>query len=353
MKQKIASQELDPLDIVLFHVGGTGDYGHIDTIIKRFVPHAVVVCFEANSSEDDELVQEQYAASGVRTFFVPKCVGDVPGRQRFYVNKYRESSSLFPPSPQALQEHVMLVSMTKGCPIHTWGENCELDHIEDVEAITLDGITGDDTLPAPDVLSMDAQGAELRIMRGGERCIAESVLCVVSEVEFYEIYQGQDLFCAQMSFLSGHGFRFADLYSKHYWHPAPAAGKGFLTAGEALFFRDLEKYCSKLKDSGPDILLYKLMKLAAIAYAFGRTSYSAQIVTLLLEKYGDKAESLFLSNECYKPVLKMQQYMQRNHSKYMKDFEFFYKDARNRIRHFWRAGRTFLRSLSRIHDNLD
>lgn len=353
MTQKIVSKELNPLDIVLFHVGGTGKYGHIDTVIKRFAPHAVVVCFEANSSEKDELVQEQYVASGVRTFLVPKCVGDVPGKQPFYVNKYPESSSLFPPSPQALQEHIMCVSMTKGCPIHTWGENCELDHIEDVEAITLDGITGDGTLPAPDVLSLDAQGAELRIMRGGERCIAESVLCVVSEVEFFEIYQGQDLFCAQMSFLSGHGFRFADLYSKHYWHPAPAAGKGFLTAGEAFFFRDLEKYCSRFQGPQSDTLLYKLIKLSAIAYAFGRFSYSSKIVTLLLEKYGDKAKSLFLSNKSYSPVLKMQQYMQNNHSKYLRDFEFFYKDTWNRIRHFWRAGRTFLRSLSRIHDNID
>lgn len=353
MKQKIASKELDPLDIVLFHIGGTGEYGHIDSIIKGFAPHAVVICFEANSSERDELVQEQYSASGVRTFLVPKCVGDTPGKQQFFVNKYRESSSLFRPSPQALQEHVMFVSMSKGCPIHTWGQNCELDHVEEVESVTLDAITRENILPAPDVLSIDAQGAELRIMQGGERCIAESVLCVVSEVEFYEIYQGQGLFSDQMNFLSGHGFRFADLLSKQYWHPAPAAGKGFLTVGEAMFFRDVEKYCSKLQNSEPNILLYKLIKLAAIAYAFGRFSYSAKIVTLLLKKYGDKARQLFLSSESYKPVLERQQYMQKNHSKYLKDFEFFYKDAWSRLKRFGRAGRTFIKSISRAHDNID
>ena len=117
----------------------------------------------------------------------------------------------------------MCVSMSKGCPIHTWGENCELDHVEEVESVTLDSIVRENILPAPDVLSVDAQGAELRIMKGGERCIADSVLCVVSEVEFYEIYQGQGLFSDQMNFLSSHGFRFVDLYSKQYWHPAPAA----------------------------------------------------------------------------------------------------------------------------------
>jgi len=353
MKLKNITKDLNPLDIILFHVGGTGDYGHIDSIIKRFTSHAVVVCFEANSSEKDELVQEQYSASGVRTFFVPKCVGDSVGKQRFYVNKYRESSSLFLPSPQALQEHIMCMSMSKRCPVHTWGQNCELDHIEEVETITLDSMIQQGILPAPDVLSIDAQGAELRIMRGGERCISESVLSIVSEVEFYEIYKGQDLFCAQVNFLSDYGFRLADIYTKQYWHPAPASGEGFLTAAEAMFFREVEQYCYKLKDSGSDILLYKLMKLAAIAYAFSRFSYSAKIVKLVLEEYGDKARQLFLSDKSYKPVLKMQQYMQKNHYKYLKDFEVFYKGTWNRIKRFVRAGRIFSRSLARSHDNVD
>lgn len=353
MKVSNITKELGPLDIVLFHVGGTGNYGHIESIIKRFASHAVVVCFEANSSEDDELVREQYSASGVRTFLVPKCVGDSVGRQQFFVNKYRESSSIFLPSPQALEEHIMCRSMSKGYAVHTWGQNCELDHTEEMETITLDSMIQQNILPSPDVLSIDAQGAELRIMRGGEHCIAGSVLCVISEVEFYEIYQGQDLFCAQMNFLSSHGFRFADIYSKQYWHPAPAAGEGFLTVAEAMFFREFEKYRFQLKDSDPDILLYKLMKLSAIAYAFGRFSYSAKIVRSILEEYGDKAQKLFLSDKSYRPILRMQQYMQKNNSKYLNDFEVFYKGTWNRFRRFVRSGRSFARSLARMHDNID
>jgi len=355
MERNITLKDIKPLDIVLFHIGGTGGYGPcLDTVIKLFAPHFVVVCFEANSSENDELVQKQYAAWGVRTLLVPKCVGDIQGKQRFFVNKYRESSSLFPPSPQALQEHVMYVSMSKGSSIHTWGQNCELDHMEEVECVTLDSIIRDNMFPAPDFLSIDAQGAELRIMRGGERCIANNVLCVLSEVEFHEIYQGQALFCDQMNFLLLHGFRFTELYSKQYWHPAPSAGSGFLTVGEALFFRDVNKYCSKFQDPNPDVLLYRLMKLSALAYAYGRFSYSAKIVTLLLEKYGDKAKQLFLSSQSYKPVLEKQQYMQKNHSKYLKDFEFFYKDTlRNRLRRFYWAGRAFMTAILRAHDNIE
>ena len=154
-------KELDPLDIVMFHVGGIGGYGPIDHIINQFAQHAVVVCFEANPSKNDLLVQEQYSARGVRTVLVPKCVGDARGKQHFYVNKQPASSSLFPPAPQALQEHVVYQG------INTWGENCELDHMMEVDTITLDAMVRDGFLPVPDVLSIDAQGAELRIMGGG------------------------------------------------------------------------------------------------------------------------------------------------------------------------------------------
>lgn len=309
-------KEINPLDIVMFHVGGFGSYGPINAIISKFPRHSVVVCFEANPSEDDLLVQEQYAKLGVRMVLFPKCVGGVEGKQNFYVNKQAASSSLFPPAPQALQEH------GPGY-VRTWGENCELDKVIEVDTITLDAVVGDNTLPAPDVLSIDAQGAELCIMRGGKRCITESVLCIVSEVEFFEIYQGQDLFRAQQDFLSEHGFRLADLLNPQYWHPGPAAGTGFLTVSEALFFRDAEKYCSKFQNSASNVSLYTFMKLAATAYAFRRFSYSSKIVTFILENFGAEAKSLFLSHESFKPILYLQVYMQQNHHKYLKDSRFF------------------------------
>lgn len=310
-------KKIKPLDIVIFHVGGVGGYGPIDKIVDQFAQHVIIACFDANFSEDDLLIQEQYCARGARTVLISKCVGDVKGKQRFYINKHPESSSLFPPSPQALEEHVLYQG------INTWGENCEVDHIVNIDTITFDGMVKDGALPAPDIFSMDAQGAELRIMRGGRRAI-ENVLCVITEIEFWEIYQGQDLFCAQKNFLSERGFRLVDILNTQYWHPAPAAGLGFLTVGEALFFRDAEKYCSQFQNSDFNVLLYKLMKLAAIAYSFRRFSYSSKIVTLILEKFGEKAKSLFLSDESFKPILDTQQYMQLNHNKYLKNNQFFY-----------------------------
>lgn len=312
-------KELNPLDIVIFHVGGIGGYGPVDSIINKFPQNTVVVCFEANSSENDRLVQEDYSKRGVRAVLVPSCLGDTQGKRRFYINKHPESSSLFPPAPQALGEHGVHLD------VHTWAENCEVDRVVEVDVSTFDAMIKNNILPVPDVLSLDAQGAELSIMRGGEKLAIPHVLSVVSEIEFFEIYQGQDLFCSQQNFLSDHGFRLADILNTQYWHPAPSIGLGFFTAGEALFFRDIRKYCSKFQGRDDMVLLYEAVKLAAIAYAFRRFSYCYKIVSLILEKYGEEARSLFLSNKSFKPLLDLQQYMQRNHDKYLKDNQFFYK----------------------------
>lgn len=320
MDSKSMLQKLSPLDIVVFHVGGVGGYGPVRKILDLFPERVVVVCFEANPSEKDLLVQKKYQDRGVRTIFVPKCIGMRAGKQRFYVNKHRASSSIFPPAPGAIDEHVVYEG------INTWGENCELDCTVDVDMVTLDELVESRMLPSPDILSMDTQGSEMPIMQGGQRTV-ENTLCIVSEVDFIEIYHGQELFCAQQNFLSERGFRLADILNTQYWHPGPAAGLGFLTVGEALYLRDLKTTVAQFKKSDSKLLLYKLIKLAAIAYAFGRTSYSSKILTLILERFGTEAQDIFLAEKAFKPMYNTQQYMQKNYSNYLKDNKFFYRGS--------------------------
>lgn len=313
-------KEINPLDIVIFHVGGVGGYGPVKKVIEMFPKYAVVVCFEANPSDKDLLIQRKYQEKGVRTVFIPKCIGETRGKQHFYINKHRASSSIFPPAPEAADEHIL--GLDKG--INTWAENCELDHLAEVDTVALDELVAERTLPAPDILSLDTQGSEMPIMRGGRR-VFEDILCVICEVNFFEIYQGQDLFPVQQEFLTEQGFRLADLLNTQYWHPGPASGAGFLTVGEALFFRDLKTCYSKFQRSDSELLLYKLIKLAVIAYAFDRVSYSSKILKLALENFGTEAETLLASDKAFKPMLEKYYYMEKNYDNYLKSNRFFYK----------------------------
>ncbi len=334
-----ALQNTGPLDIVIFHVGGIGGYGPVKKVIKLFPKHTVVICFEANASEKDLLVQKKYNDMGVRTLLIPKCVGETHGKLPFYVNKHRASSSIFPPAPQAIGEHILGL----GNGIHTWGENCELDYMTEVETVTLDELVKDHTLPSPDILSMDTQGSEMPIMRGGQHSLRDA-LSVICEVDFIELYDGQDVFPTQQIFLSEHGFRLADILNTQYWHPGPAAGIGFLTVGEALYFRDLPTCHSQFRDRDQKLLLYKLIKLAAVAYAFRRLSYSSKILTFIFENYGSEAESLLVSDEEFGPMLDMHRYMCKNHGNYLKDSKFFCRLSwKENYKEIWEEGKLMVR----------
>ncbi|MAF80297.1 hypothetical protein CL629_04450 [bacterium] len=320
MKIQDFKKNLKPLDIVIFHVGGVGDYGPVECVVDKFAPHVITVCFEANTSENDELVQKELSERGVRAVLMPHAVGGTVERRPFYINKHSVSSSLFPPSPQAIEENVVYSDGDI-----TWGEFCELDRTVEMDVTTFDKVIKDNDIPPPDIVSLDAQGAELSIMKGGKELAMPNVLCVVSEIEFWEIYEGQGMFCEQMKFLNDLGFRIAEIFCPQYWHPDTAVGKGFLTVGEALFFRDANKYSAKFKNSDDKTILYEAMKLAAIAYSFRRLSYASMLVTWILEKFGEEARTLFLANESYKPLLGLQKAVKRNHKKYLKDDKFFFK----------------------------
>jgi FkbM family methyltransferase len=313
-------ENLSPLDIVIFHIGGVGGYGPVKKVIEMFPERSVVICFEANPSEKDLLIQEKYQKRGVRTVFIPKCIGEKRGKQCFYVNKHRASSSIFPPASEAVGEHIL--GLDKG--LNTWAENCELDYVAELDTVSLDELIGDNILPSPDILSMDTQGSEMPIMRGGQNAL-EDLLCMICEVNFSEIYKGQELFFSQQKFLHDRGFRIADVLNTQYWHPGPAAGAGFLTVGEALFFRKSEAVFSRFQKTDSRALLYKLIKLAAIAYAFDRVSYSSKILKLALEKFGAESEAILASDKNFKPMLDRYYYMQKNYGDYLKDNRFFYR----------------------------
>jgi len=221
----------DDSDIVVWHVGGEGGYGEAQTILEKLAPGGRLVVFEARTdSKDDTMLAERLSAGGIKTTIVFKGVGKIAGTSPFYVNKHPWSSSLLPPSPLAVNENPCYTH------VHTWGEDTELDRLINVETVTLDDILALGTVPAPDIISMDAQGAELRILEGGQKALARA-LCVMTEVEYFEIYEEQHLFDDQMRFLTNKGFRLVEVLNPQYWHPGPAAGKGFLTVGEATFIR--------------------------------------------------------------------------------------------------------------------
>lgn len=225
--------------VIIWHIGGgDSDIGPITQVCNAFPKAYRVVTFEAQDGA---------------------CVDEGVGKTSFYVNKHPLSSGLLPPNPRYAHE------------VHTditWGENTELEREIEVRTTTLDVLRR--THPQPDVLSIDCQGAELRIMRGGAETL-HNVLCVVAEAEFVQIYDCQCLFDEQMAFLRPYGFRLMDLFGSQQWHPGKPWGRGLLTVAEVVWIRDDHE---NLTDA-------QLETLAMIMYGFGRLSYGRMLLERL------------------------------------------------------------------------
>ena len=283
-----SSLDIQPQDIVLLHVGGCGAYGPIDSVLTMFPKQCVVIAFEARESADDLETLRAYELCGVRTILVNACIADRTGPGRLFINKQVSSSSMLPPSPQAVNEHIAPFAAPE---ITTWGENTELDREIALDTISLGDFLNDRGV-TPDVLSIDAQGMELLIMKGMGPAI-DLTNAVISEVEFFEVYSGQGLFHEQFGFLAEHGFRLADLLNSQFWHPGPVCGQGFYTVAEALWFKKIDAFLSYNEAS--DYLLLQGIKLAAVGFAFDRFSYAYMLLKRLMAR--DEAQVVEL---CHK-----------------------------------------------------
>jgi FkbM family methyltransferase len=292
-------------DIVIFHIGGSlGDYGPIVKTVQTFPNNCIVFVFEARSEASSI---EQYNDKGTRVVIVNECIGKAIEERDFYVNKYPESSSLFPTNPKAAKEHIL--PFVSPNDIRTWGENTVLDHIIKVNTTTIkDFIDKNDIIP--DILSIDAQGAELEIMLGVGDYFRD-IITVVSEVEFLEIYLGQCLFHHQFDFLTKQDFRLVDIFHQQMWSKGPEYGKGFLVAGEALWFKDI---CN--------LEMYKTIKLAAISYSFDRFSYTYTLLKKLIEVDKDQVVNIF-NQFGYEKLLSIVDMIDNNLENYRIDKYFF------------------------------
>lgn len=315
----------NPLDIVIYHIGGEGGYGPIESVLQAFANNCMIVVFEARPDTSDLVYKQVLAQSNIPMFIINKCVGERAGKTSFYVNKFPMSSSMFPPAPGAVNEHVVYGDgHTWQC--HTWGENTELSSIIEMDTISIDEIVSAGIAPPPDVLSIDAQGAEHLILKGAANTLREHVLCVVSEVEFFEIYAGQGLFSDQMVLLSDSGFRLMDILNTQYWHPAAASGEGFLTVGEAVFFRLLENI---LEGENEHLkTFHKLVKLAGVVSTFSRLSYCIKIFTHL-EKYYPEEFSLLKNHDKYRELLAFYEFAQKEMHKYEINNRYFFTVMNN------------------------
>jgi FkbM family methyltransferase len=116
-------------------------------------------------------------------------------RQSFNLARYPGCSSLYEPDPAAID---LFTSIGTG-----ESDNFRVLKTVEIETRRLDDIA---ECPAPDLIKIDVQGAELDILKHACRAL-ESALVIESEVEFIPLYRDQPLFGDLQVYLRDHGLQ--------------------------------------------------------------------------------------------------------------------------------------------------
>jgi FkbM family methyltransferase len=181
---------------VVFDVGA-----HVGQTATRLVdafPKATVISFEPDPKSFSALRDVAQAAGRVEA--VIAAVGDADGRAVFFVNQFDQTSSLLKTAPGASQYLLDTSGLTTRSQI-------------EVPVLSLDRFCAERRIARIDLLKLDAQGYELRILDGSRSLLERlAIPLIYTEVCFVRIYDGQPLFPEVYQYLFERGYRLVWLY---------------------------------------------------------------------------------------------------------------------------------------------
>jgi FkbM family methyltransferase len=197
---------------VVFDVGA--NEGQTAVECATTFPAATIHCFEPFDQAFESLVQASKPFINIKP--VKAAVGEIPDTRTLFVNKFSPTNSLLQDSRESS------AFVPEGLMANTGTVQ--------VEMITLDDYCANTKIEFIDLLKMDVQGYEQRVLRGVRRMLEqEKVPAILTEVLFTPLYNDQTYFHDLYADLWQHGFRLTGLYN-------PALNEQhFLSWSDALF----------------------------------------------------------------------------------------------------------------------
>lgn len=190
------------LDVKVVVDGGAAG-GWFAKIIKNIYPNATVVMIEPRDDMQQELNELARQLPGLSV--VKQLVGPHSGETEYYEDLDRSS----------------MLKDVEGKPFGV---------TKRASMITLDQLMTDMNL-TPDLIKLDVQGAELDVLRSGEKSL-QAANAVSLEVSLIEFQKGTPLVADVMDFMKARNFRLYDIFAM--WH-RPLDGA--LAQGDFLFLK--------------------------------------------------------------------------------------------------------------------
>jgi glycogen synthase len=277
-----ANGYLDDLHLTVAIVGSRkllaeDDYGNSGWSI--FAPQLTIYGFDADP-EACEIENANLRDRGINWTeqHIPIALGKEASKATLHVTGHPACISLYPPNEPCtsrfvgFQDSMRLVSTTQ------------------VEITTLDLFCQSQEMPGIDFLQIDVQGADLDVLQGASQLLSQSILGVVTEVEFVPLYINQPLFADVDRYMRDQGFSLFDLITDNPWcrvtrSISPIQSKkraGQLTWADACYFRDPLQPNADPRSKQPD----RILKLACIADVLEFPDYALELLNYLTVEYG-------------------------------------------------------------------
>lgn len=181
---------------VVFDVGA--HHGQTARTFAAAFPHAELYCFEPFPDSFAEL--ERNSQSYPRARLEPLGFADSSGRQEFYCNESSPTNSLL-----QLDSRAATVWGNSGLS-PTRRVACDFD--------TLDSYLDRNDIKCVDLLKLDVQGAEYKVLQGAERAMrANRIRNVYLEIIIGETYVGQHSLGDYLNLFDSLGFRVQGLFN--------------------------------------------------------------------------------------------------------------------------------------------
>lgn len=271
--------DADP--IVIVDIGARGGFNSEWAPIRSACR---IFCFEADNAECERLIAK--APPGVT--YIPRALAGKPGSVTLYETKLAASTGLYKTD---MAYFGRLLNRDNGAVV--------AEHR--VEATTLDNALREFGVTSVDFIKLDAEGAELDILYGGERLLESSpVLGVLSEVRYQQEINGSPAFGEFDSYLRQSGLRLYGLRALHQSRavlPYPSledyrlpsgerffayTTRGQIQDGDAIYFRDLLIARNRLIFEA--ITPLNILKLAVLYEIYCLNDCAAELIFAAREK---------------------------------------------------------------------
>ncbi len=160
-------------------------------------------------------------------------------------------------------------------------EGLEIVGSTQIELDSLDNCLSGRSGLMPDFLKIDVEGADLDVLRGARKTLAQSVLAVKVEVSFVERHVGAPLFGETDGFLRVNGFILSHL-SNEYWIRRNLV-YGFtsqpqLIWGDAIYFLSRESLLKRLSATPVEKREELLVKFVVILLSYGAHDFAMEVI---------------------------------------------------------------------------